>query len=62
MTCLSCVSYRKQGCEINCDPQAGRAWPLIGDRCLSFDYEPGTGPGEFDSYEEYMRITAGKAE
>jgi hypothetical protein len=48
--CYSCDHTRTDRCNL-----ARAHWPRVGDRCASFEFEPGTGPTEFDSYDDYQR-------
>lgn len=57
LLCWSCAQYRREGCALQ-----RQGWPRIGAKCAAFDYEPGTSPGEFDSYADYVRTALQEVE
>ena len=56
LLCYSCRQWRKDGCAV------GRpGWPNQElSKCAGADYEPGTSPSEFDSYDEYLKHASGR--
>ena len=56
MLCYSCRQWRKDGCAAGFSDWPGQELA----KCAGADYEPGTSPQEFSSYEEYLWRASGR--